>query len=118
MGGKFHPKLNMCLRPIVNKYHEGKLKRTLKRELKVCEIAEVEVKNAKLKLTRLLHGYSIICMHSASMCACAFSYVCSASCQISESALVSRQTVVDMPAIPWNCDCLQKRLGRGASLTT
>ena len=56
MGGKFHPKLNICLRPIVNKYHEGKLKRTLKRELKVCEIAEVEVNNAKFKLTRLLHA--------------------------------------------------------------
>ena len=39
-GGKFHLKLNMCWRPIVNKYHEGKVKRTLKRELKVPEIAE------------------------------------------------------------------------------
>ena len=39
MGGKFHLKLNMRLRPIVNKYHEGKVKRTLKRELKVPEIA-------------------------------------------------------------------------------
>ena len=42
MGGKFHPKLNIRLRPIANKYHEGKLKRTLKRELKVPEIAEGE----------------------------------------------------------------------------
>ena len=38
MGGKFHPKLNMCGRPIANKYREGKMKRTLKRELKVLEI--------------------------------------------------------------------------------
>ena len=40
MGGKFHLKLNMSLRPIANKYHEGKMKRTLKRELKVPELAE------------------------------------------------------------------------------
>ena len=41
-GGKFHLKLNMCWRPIVNKYHEGKVKRTLKRELNVPELAERE----------------------------------------------------------------------------
>ena len=34
MGGKFHLKLNTCERPIANKYREGKMKRTLKRELK------------------------------------------------------------------------------------
>ena len=38
MGGKFHPKLNMGLRPIVDKYREGKVKSTLERELKVPEI--------------------------------------------------------------------------------
>jgi hypothetical protein len=42
MGGKFHPKLNIGKRPIANKYREGKMKRTLKRELKVREIAERE----------------------------------------------------------------------------
>ena len=36
-GGKFHPKLNMTTRPIAHKYREGKVKRTLKRELKVLE---------------------------------------------------------------------------------
>ena len=41
-GGKFHLKLNIKPRPIVNKYREGKVKRTLKRELKVPEIAERE----------------------------------------------------------------------------
>ena len=40
MGGKFHLQLNIGSRPIVNKYHEGKMKRTLKRELKVPELAE------------------------------------------------------------------------------
>ena len=34
MGGKYHLKLNSGERPIANKYREGKMKRTLKRELK------------------------------------------------------------------------------------
>jgi len=34
MGGKFHLRLNIGERPIANKYREGKMKRTLKRELK------------------------------------------------------------------------------------
>ena len=38
MGGKSHLKLNTAKRPIANKYCEGKMKRTLKRELKVPEI--------------------------------------------------------------------------------
>ena len=42
MGGKFHLKLNIDERPIANKYREGKMKRTLKRELKVLEIAKRE----------------------------------------------------------------------------
>ncbi len=33
MGGKFHLKLNIGTRPIANKYREGKMKSTLKREL-------------------------------------------------------------------------------------
>ena len=40
MGGNFLLKLNIDPRPIANKYREGKVKRTLKRELKVPEIAE------------------------------------------------------------------------------
>jgi len=32
MGGKFHLKLNTGERPIANKYREGKMQRTLKRE--------------------------------------------------------------------------------------
>lgn len=42
MCDKFHIKLNTGARPIANKYHEGKMKRTLERELKVPEIAERE----------------------------------------------------------------------------
>ena len=33
-GGKLHPKLNIGARPIANKYREGKVKSTLKRESK------------------------------------------------------------------------------------
>ena len=41
-GGNFLLKLNRGLRPIANKYREGKMKRTLERELKVPEIARRE----------------------------------------------------------------------------
>ena len=37
MGGNILLKLNIRWRPIANKYREGKMKRTLKRELKVLE---------------------------------------------------------------------------------
>jgi hypothetical protein len=33
-GGKLHLRLNTAVRPIANKYREGKLQRTLKREFK------------------------------------------------------------------------------------
>ncbi len=42
MGGKFLLKLNTSERPIANKYREGKMKRTLKRELIVLEIVKRE----------------------------------------------------------------------------
>jgi len=42
LGGKFHLKLNIGEKPIANKYREGKVKRTLKRELKVLEIVKRE----------------------------------------------------------------------------
>ena len=42
VGGKFHLRLNTGSRPIANKYCEGKMKRTLKRELKGLEIAKRE----------------------------------------------------------------------------
>ena len=42
MGGRRHLKLNIDARPIANKYREGKMKRTLERELKVPENAQKE----------------------------------------------------------------------------
>ena len=42
-GGKFPLKLDIDPRPIAHKYREGKLKRTLERELKVSAIVEEEV---------------------------------------------------------------------------
>ena len=42
MDGKFHLMLNIGLRRIANTHHEGKMKRILKRELKVFEIAARE----------------------------------------------------------------------------
>ena len=56
MGGKFHLKLNIASRPIANKYHEGKVKRTLKRELKVPEIAERKANGTSL-LGEIVAGF-------------------------------------------------------------
>ena len=42
MGDKLLLRLNIYGKPIANKYCEGKMKRTLKRESKVLEIAEIE----------------------------------------------------------------------------
>ena len=43
MGGKLHLKLNMGTRPIANKYREGKMKSTLKRESKARETVKREM---------------------------------------------------------------------------
>ena len=50
MGGRFHPRLNINTRPIANKYHEGKVKRTLKRGLKVHEIVKGEADTAVVSM--------------------------------------------------------------------
>ena len=42
-GGTLHLKINIRVRPIANKYYEGKMQRILKREFKVLEIAGREV---------------------------------------------------------------------------
>ena len=55
MGGKFHLKLNIGTRPIANKYREGKMKSTLKRELKARETVEreaIEVSNGRIRISR------------------------------------------------------------------
>ena len=43
VGGKFHVKLNIGLRLIAHKYHEGNMKRTLKRELNEFVFAEQKI---------------------------------------------------------------------------
>ena len=43
VGGKFHVKVNIKLRLIAHKYHEGNMKRTLKRELNEFVFAEQKV---------------------------------------------------------------------------
>lgn len=47
MGDKLLLRLNINGKPIANKYCEGKMKRTLKRELKVLEIVEREAIGAR-----------------------------------------------------------------------
>ena len=51
MGGNFLLKLNIDLRPIANKYREGKMKRTLERGLKVPELAQREANETSFFVT-------------------------------------------------------------------
>jgi len=55
MGGTYLPRLNISTRPIENKYREGKLKSTLKRELKVPETAVGKV----IGSSKPLHGSTV-----------------------------------------------------------
>ena len=50
MGGNCPLRLNIGPRPIANKYREGKVKRTLERELKVPEIAKKEANETSFLL--------------------------------------------------------------------
>ena len=56
-GGILHLRLNNDERPIANKYREGKMKRTLKREFKELEVVEMEGIWSTMLLLR------IICKH-------------------------------------------------------
>lgn len=69
-GGKFHVKLNICLRLIVYKYHEGNVKRTLKRKLQVPEIAGMKA-NDMMPFSKIA-----VCRHQAGCMLCAFLCLC------------------------------------------
>ena len=58
MGGIFLLKLNIDSRPIANKYREGKVKRTLERELKVPEIVVKEANETSFLLQDCHKRYS------------------------------------------------------------
>ena len=60
MGGSFRLKLNIDSRPIANKYREGKMKRTLERELKVPENAQKEA-NETSSCRRIVVGLDLRC---------------------------------------------------------
>ena len=54
MPGSFRVMLNIVSRPIANKYGDGKMKRTLERELKVPEIDAKEANGTQFFASRLL----------------------------------------------------------------
>ena len=60
MGGKFHLKLNIGTRPIANKYCEGKMKSTLKRELKVRETVKREAIEVRSFVSRPAVAYAAV----------------------------------------------------------
>ena len=74
MRGKFHVKLNNGERPIANKYREGKMQRTLKRELKVLEIVKREAFGIStctwLNQTNIIYWWWFIEQFRLSICYC------------------------------------------------
>ena len=60
MRGNFPVKLNIDSRPIANKYCEGKVKRTLERELKVPEIDKREANETSSSDLRLVGRERIV----------------------------------------------------------
>ena len=50
----------MSERPIANKYREGKMKRTLKRELKVLEIVRREAIGAGVRHSRPFRSFQLV----------------------------------------------------------
>ena len=70
-------KLSRCLRLIVYKYHEGNVKRTLKRKLQVPEIAGMKANDI------MLFSKIAVCRHQAgciSLCTSVLVWVFSVSC--------------------------------------
>ena len=57
MGGISHLKLNIDRRPIANKYREGKVKRSLKKEWKVLEIVNRETLKAFIQFLWFIYDY-------------------------------------------------------------
>jgi hypothetical protein len=61
-GGRSLPKLNIGGRPIANKYREGKVKRTLKRELKAFEIVKREANGTEMRRAFFLRRVGLYCI--------------------------------------------------------
>ena len=112
MGGNFHLKLNICSRPIANKYHEGKVKRTLKRELNVPEVTEREANGASIALVSLLRAHVMPCSYSVSVLAGAEQGAHSVAFLAGHHArralhnsrkMVARTSRVNVPGRVWLC---------------
>ena len=67
-GGKIHVKLNTHLELIANKYPEGNVKRTLKRKLKVFEIAEMQAKELQTVEQDCCMAFEHVAVNNYSCC--------------------------------------------------
>ena len=103
MGGKFHVKIHMSLRPVANKYLEGKMKRTLKRELKELEFAEWKASGKRQRLARLLFVFGF------ATCLRAVRVVYKEYHNGASSSIVSNNLYMDIDwhdmACLWVCSC-------------
>ena len=87
MGGNCLLKLNIDSRPIANKYREGKVKRTLERELKVSEIAEREANETSLLRRDCFRRAQRFCFGTVRVVAAFEADACCVSCDLCQRAL-------------------------------
>ena len=87
MGGNLLLKLNIDSRPIANKYREGKVKRTLERELKVSEIAEREANETSLLRRDCCRRVQRFCCGTVRVTAGLEQVFCSVSCRYKSTSV-------------------------------
>jgi hypothetical protein len=112
VGGKLHLMLRMCSRPIEHKYHEGKMKRTLERELKVIEIAEWEADGSSEaeQLCCALCQCSIASMQVAQCCSRLF-VQCSFALFVNHNSQLRNRVVMCAPRSGKDVNCHMTCLG-------
>ena len=94
----------MGSKPIANKYHEGKMKRTLKRELKVPELAERKADGTSVAWCRLPRTTVIACVISASGGMGFDLAVRNVSCLVCHRQCGGEDNSWDMVACLWVCE--------------
>jgi hypothetical protein len=116
VGGKLHLMLRMCSKPIAHKYHEGKMKRTLERELKVTEIAEREADGSTEAKQLAVHCRSVV-LHQRKKCSAAQSALCGVFCFVCQSQFSTKEYRSDMQPFLWEGnDVLHDLFGNCCSL--
>ena len=113
-GGNFHPTLNTDPGPIAKKYREGKVKSTLKRELKVPEVAGKEALGTSWVLQDFCQEFEaqVTSLRHVGCCADGFGnasrgFALNANCELGEAGRA-------IFSLPWRMKRRSSRASRGS----